>query len=152
ILSAELELVHSPPKRTVVVLGYDDVYIAGDHVPDVLAHKPIGLEGMGEKLPHYMRKKALHVDDLHLLPEGGGWLIAEFGGDTQDEADGKAHGLVEALNRTGHKPHAKVYSDPKQQASLWRVRKSGLGATAEVPGEPDTWEGWEDSAVPPAKV
>ncbi|MCZ9339293.1 hypothetical protein NGM37_16085, partial [Streptomyces sp. TRM76130] len=23
-----------------------------------------------------------------------------------------------------------------------------LGATAHVPGEPDTWEGWEDSAVP----
>jgi FAD/FMN-containing dehydrogenase/Fe-S oxidoreductase len=152
ILSAELELVHSPPKRAVVVLGYDDIYIAGDHVPDILAHKPIGLEGMGEKLPHYMRKKALHVDDLRLLPEGGGWLIAEFGGDTQDQADGKAHRLVEALGRTGHTPHAKIYSDPVQQTALWRVRKSGLGATAEVPGEPDTWEGWEDAAVPPAKV
>ncbi len=28
----------------------------------------------------------------------------------------------------------------------------GLGATAWVPGEPVTWEGWEDSAVPPDKV
>jgi len=152
VLSAELQLVYSPPKRTVVVLGYDDVYTAGDHVPDVLQHRPVGLEGMGEKLPEYMRKKALHVDCLHLLPEGGGWLIAEFGGDSQDEADEKAHRLVEALNGTRHPPHAKTYSDPKDQAALWRVRKSGLGATAEVPGEPDTWEGWEDSSVPPAKV
>src|SRR5581483_5810966 len=103
VLSAELELVHSPPKRTVAVLGYDDVYIAGDHVPDVLRHGPIGLEGMGEKLPQYMRKKALHTDDLHLLPEGGGWLIAEFGGDTQDEADAKAHRLVETLQRSQHR-------------------------------------------------
>jgi len=27
-----------------------------------------------------------------------------------------------------------------------------LGATARIPGEPDTWEGWEDSAVPPERL
>ena len=32
------------------------------------------------------------------------------------------------------------------------MRESGLGATARVPGEPDTWEGWEDSAVPPEQA
>jgi Fe-S oxidoreductase len=32
------------------------------------------------------------------------------------------------------------------------VRESGLGATAFVPGEPETWPGWEDSAVPVDKV
>jgi len=35
---------------------------------------------------------------------------------------------------------------------LWGVRESGLGATAFVPGEPDTWPGWEDSAVAPQKL
>ena len=29
------------------------------------------------------------------------------------------------------------------------MRESGLGATAHVPGAQVTWEGWEDSAVPP---
>ena len=32
------------------------------------------------------------------------------------------------------------------------MRESGLGATAFVPGQPDTWEGLEDSAVAPADV
>ena len=32
------------------------------------------------------------------------------------------------------------------------MRESGLGATAHVPGKPVTWEGWEDSAVPPEKL
>ncbi len=32
------------------------------------------------------------------------------------------------------------------------MRRSGLGATALVPGAKDTWEGWEDSAVPPEKL
>ena len=35
---------------------------------------------------------------------------------------------------------------------IWKVREGGLGSTAWVPGRPDTWPGWEDSAVPPDKV
>ena len=35
---------------------------------------------------------------------------------------------------------------------IWKVREGGLGATAWVPGRPDAWPGWEDSAVPPEKV
>ena len=33
-----------------------------------------------------------------------------------------------------------------------RCASRGLGATARVPGEPDTWAGWEDSAVPPERA
>ena len=40
----------------------------------------------------------------------------------------------------------------KQEQHIWLVRRSGLGATARVPGAKDTWEGWEDSAVPPEKL
>src|SRR5438876_7699584 len=35
---------------------------------------------------------------------------------------------------------------------ICNVRKGSLGSTAWVPGMPDTWEGWEDSAVPVPKV
>ncbi|HJS73501.1 MAG TPA: FAD-linked oxidase C-terminal domain-containing protein, partial [Vicinamibacteria bacterium] len=35
---------------------------------------------------------------------------------------------------------------------IWLVRESALGATAVVPGQPPTWEGWEDSAVPPERL
>ena len=38
--------------------------------------------------------------------------------------------------------------DPHREDELWQVREAGLGATAHVPGRPDTFEGWEDSAVP----
>ena len=46
----------------------------------------------------------------------------------------------------------KLFDDPKEAKRVWKVRESGLGATARVPGEPDAWEGWEDSAVPPEKL
>ena len=45
-----------------------------------------------------------------------------------------------------------LYDDPHQEKILWRVREAGLGATARVPGQRDTWEGWEDSAVAPEKL
>ncbi|HXT19587.1 MAG TPA: FAD-linked oxidase C-terminal domain-containing protein, partial [Thermoanaerobaculia bacterium] len=41
---------------------------------------------------------------------------------------------------------------PQQQQRMWELRESGLGATARVPGKSDTWEGWEDSAVPPERL
>ena len=46
----------------------------------------------------------------------------------------------------------KLFDDETEEVHLWKVRESGLGATARIPGEPDAWEGWEDSAVPPDQV
>ena len=46
----------------------------------------------------------------------------------------------------------KLYDDPQQEEHVWKVREAGLGATAFIPGKPDTYEGWEDSAVPPERL
>src|SRR5581483_2157036 len=46
----------------------------------------------------------------------------------------------------------KLFDDPEEEEIVWKTRESGLGATAFVPGSKDTWEGWEDSAVPPERV
>ncbi len=46
----------------------------------------------------------------------------------------------------------KLLDDPEHEQMIWKVREGGLGSTAWVPGRPDTWPGWEDSAVPPDKV
>src|SRR5690606_6838478 len=49
-------------------------------------------------------------------------------------------------------PSVTCYDDDNDQDLIWKARESGLGATAHVPGEADAWEGWEDSAVPPAQL
>ncbi|HEU5234200.1 MAG TPA: FAD-linked oxidase C-terminal domain-containing protein [Terriglobales bacterium] len=152
VLEAKLRLVYSPPARTLVVLGYDDVYAAGDHVPEVLTFKPIGLEGIDNRLVGYMKKKGLHVEDLALLPDGKGFLLVEFGGENKEESDMKARAMMARLKAGANAPKMKLYDDKKQEKLVWEIRESGLGATAFVPGEPVTWEGWEDSAVPPDKV
>jgi Fe-S oxidoreductase len=45
-----------------------------------------------------------------------------------------------------------MYDDPADEAKLWKVRESGLGATAMVPSKAPTGPGWEDSSVPPEKL
>ena len=153
ILGAKLRLVYSPPFRSLLVLGYQDVFEAGDHVCEILEAGPVGLEGMDDKLIQDMKTIGLHPQDLELVPKGQGWLLAEFGGDTQEEADGKARKLMEKLRGRDDAPLSmKLFDDKRQEEQLWTVRRGGLGATAHVPNKRITWEGWEDAAVPPEKL
>ncbi|HEY1371434.1 MAG TPA: FAD-linked oxidase C-terminal domain-containing protein [Candidatus Binatia bacterium] len=152
VLEATVRLVPSPPVRSLVVLGYPDVYSAGDHIMEVLASKPIALEGLDDNLVHDMRKKKLHPQDIDLLPEGKGWLLVEFGGENKAEADERARDLIQKLKKKSDAPSVKFFDNPAEERTIWLVRRSGLGATARVPGEKDTWEGWEDSAAPPEKL
>src|SRR5436309_1897407 len=146
VLEAKCRLVHSPPSRTLVVLGYDDIYQAADDVPRLLELKPIGLEGVDDRLVEDMKAKGLNTRNLGLLPKGKGWLLVEFGGDSKDESDANARAMIEKLPQgISHK----LYDDKREEKQVWAIRESGLGATAFVPGKPRTWEGWEDSAVDP---
>ncbi|RKN10226.1 FAD-binding and (Fe-S)-binding domain-containing protein [Streptomyces radicis] len=149
VLRAELELVPVEKHTALVVLGYPDIGAAADGVPAVLAHRPHTLEGVDDQLVTDQRIKHLNPDGLRVLPSGSAYLMVEFTGETREEADGKAHELLNALpDDVAHT----WYDDPRHQAELWLVRESGLGATAHVPGRPDTWEGWEDAAVPPERL
>jgi FAD/FMN-containing dehydrogenase/Fe-S oxidoreductase len=152
ILSATLRLVHNPPFRALLVLGYPDVYQAGDHIPEVLEAKPIGLEGIDHFLIENMKRKNLHVKDLSKLPDGKGWLLVQLPGETREEADDAARKLMNRLKSGPNAPTMKLYDDPEEERHVWDIRESGLGATAFVPGLPDSWPGWEDAAVPPDKV
>jgi len=152
VLEATCRLVWSPPVKTLVVLGFDDIYTAGDHVPFVNAHGPIAVEGLDDRLIQFMRKKHMHPDSIDQLPPGKGWLMVEFGAATREEADGKAHALMSDLRARPHAPSMKIIDDKMHEKKLWEVRESGLGATAHIPGEPETHPGWEDSACPPDRV
>jgi len=153
VLEATVRLVYSPPARTLLVLGYPDVYAACDHIMEILAHKPIGLEGFDSRLIEGMRKKHLLPENIKLLPGGGGWLLVEFGGQTKQEANDHARELMEELGKKkDNPPGMKLFDNPQQVRMVWQVRESGLGASTFVPGEKLKWEGWEDAAVPPEKL
>jgi FAD/FMN-containing dehydrogenase/Fe-S oxidoreductase len=153
ILGATVHLLHSPPVRSLLVLGYSSVAEAGDGVMKVLEHKPLGLEGVDETLVTVMTMLGKHQAEVSMLPDGRGWLLVEFGGETKDEADDRARALMAELKPGKNGLNGmKLYDDPPAEQHVWAVREAGLGATAFVPGKPDTYEGWEDSAVPPERL
>ncbi len=152
VLEATARLVASPPARSLLVLGYPDVFQAADHVPQIMDFHPVGLEGMGGGLIQDMDRKDLLPDDVALLPKGNGWLLVEFGDQTREQANDQAKAAMAALKKGDNPPQMKLFDDPAKAARIWKVRESGLGATANVPGQPPRWAGWEDSAVQPDKL
>jgi FAD/FMN-containing dehydrogenase/Fe-S oxidoreductase len=151
VLEATLALIPDPKARSLLVAGFDDVAAAADRVTDILAHRPIGLEGIDERLVEDAIATGLHPRDSKVLPEGRGWLLIEFGGDSQAEAEEKARRLARELEGSGARG-AKLCRSPAEERQVWRVREAALGATAHAPGRPLTWEGWEDAAVPPRRL
>ncbi len=152
VLEATCRLVESPPARVLLLIAYPDIFQCADHVPDVMAHKPIGLEGIDDLLVEYTRRRGINSEGLALLPEGGGWLLAEFGADTVAAAEAQASGLMKALTRGPNPPGMRLFTNREQVKRVWEVRESSLGVISYVPGEDLTWEGWEDSAVAPEKL
>ena len=153
ILEAKCRLIDAKAERVVLMLGYPDVYEAADHVLDIDPFGPTALEGIDHRLYENIEKKGgPHRKYLGLLPKGKGWLMAEFGAEKKDDAIALAHQVMEALKKKSGAPSMKLFTDAEDMHHIWNVRESGLGATAFVPGEPDTWPGWEDSAVAPEKL
>jgi FAD/FMN-containing dehydrogenase len=83
ILEATVRLIYSPPVRSLLVLGYEDVYTSGDHAVEIMEHGPTALEGLDDKLIGFMKTKGMHTQFLDLLPEGKGWLLLLMAFDAQ---------------------------------------------------------------------
>ena len=148
ILEATVRLVTSPPTRALLVLGFDDVFEAADRTPEIMKTGPIGLEGFDDRLVEACRRKRMSLAAIEGLPEGGSWLLVEFGGDDSREAEAKARHAAERFGRDA----ARIVVDGTEQQAFWTLRESAVGATAVVPGKPSTYPGWEDSAVPPERL
>jgi FAD/FMN-containing dehydrogenase/Fe-S oxidoreductase len=152
VLRAKLKLVPVISERSLVVLGYPSVDQAADAVPAVLPHQPIALEGLDHRLIRDEQIKHMNPKALTDLPKGNAFLMVQFGGRTPKEAGDAVRGLLEGLRESEHQPTVSFLDNPAREDELWHVREVGLGATAHVPGQRDTWEGWEDSAVHPDRL
>lgn len=152
ILHAKVRLVTSPPVRVLVVLGYDDMFTAGDRTPHILEHAPVALEGLDSMIIEDLGKKNLLKDDIALLPEGQGWLMVELGADDMAHAEARAKRLINAETAAGYCRGTRFYPGSEQK-KVWAIREVGAGASNAVPGVRDEpYAGWEDAAVDPARV
>ena len=115
---------------------------------------PIACEGIDELLFKFVKEKGDENASLAILPEGPAYLLVEFGGESRADSDDQARRMLARVAQLGSRAPVgtKLYDDPKQEEMIWAVREGGLGSTAWVKGQPDSWPGWEDSSVPVAAV
>ncbi|WP_128983532.1 FAD-binding and (Fe-S)-binding domain-containing protein [Streptomyces roseicoloratus] len=153
VLRAELDLVPVPPHHALLVLGYDDICAAADDVPRILEHcSPGRLEALDGRMAQLMREEGTHLASLRVLPAGDSWLMVQFSGDSQEGVDRQAGQLLRTLGRGEHDADVAFSDDPEREQEMLNAREAGLGVTARPPDDRDTWEGWEDSAVPPERL
>jgi len=152
VLSAAVDLLHSPSQRALLVIGYPDIFQAADQVMPIRDMGPVGLEAVHTHVIQNMERKGHPLKGARLMPEGDTWLLVEFGGETHKEAEEQAHEAQEKLKQSGVRPDSmKLLTDKEEQLLVWEVREAGVGASR-IPHVEDAWPSWEDSAVAPAKL
>ncbi|MFD7919057.1 FAD-binding and (Fe-S)-binding domain-containing protein [Streptomyces sp. NPDC059740] len=140
LTEATVRLVEAPRARVLAVLGYPDEATAAEAAHTLLPLGPLTVEGMAADL----------VPQAGGLPRGGAWLFVEMGGETAAEA----RALAEELCRTAAPATTDhlLVTDPEGQRTLWRVREDASGTATRMPDGSEAWPGWEDCAVPPARL
>ncbi|MFK8911188.1 FAD-binding and (Fe-S)-binding domain-containing protein [Streptomyces sp. YS-3] len=138
LTEATVRLVRTPGARALAVLGYPDESAAAEAAPALLPYGPLTVEGMAADL----------VRGAPGLPRGGAWLFVETGGAGPAEALARARELVRAADPLD----AAVITDPAGQRALWRVREDAAGTATRTAEGSEAWPGWEDCAVPPARL
>jgi FAD/FMN-containing dehydrogenase/Fe-S oxidoreductase len=149
-LSAKVKLVASLKHKVLAVLAYSDIVAAGDRAPLILEHGPSAIEGMDRMIVGDLRKKNYQLADISLLPDGGAWLMVEFAGEHAGEVAERARAFIAAESASALV--AKLFEDGGEQKKIWSLREVGAAAANAVPGEPETFPGWEDAAVEPARI
>jgi FAD/FMN-containing dehydrogenase/Fe-S oxidoreductase len=147
-LQALARLVKSPRERVLLVIGFADIYLAGDAVPQVLASGPIACEGLDTGIIGGLRERGLKLEDIALLPGGNAWLMVEFGADTRSEAVRKASVLQQVFG-------GNLIEEKSLMNRIWTIRETGASATAlklKSAAGPDPVVGWEDAAVDPLRL
>ncbi|WP_437045402.1 FAD-binding and (Fe-S)-binding domain-containing protein [Streptomyces sp. enrichment culture] len=138
LTEAVVRLVEAPRARALAVLGYGDESAAAEAAVGLLPLEPLTVEGMAADL----------VPSAAGLPRGGAWLFVETGGETAGEARARARAVVRAAGVAD----SLVVTDPAGRRALWRMREDAAGTATRMPDGSEAWPGWEDCAVPPARL
>ncbi|MFD9932435.1 FAD-binding and (Fe-S)-binding domain-containing protein [Streptomyces massasporeus] len=138
LTEAVVGLVEAPRARALAVLAYADESAAAEAAAGLLPFGPLTVEGMAADL----------VPSTAELPRGGAWLFVETGGESAGEARARAEAIVRAADVVD----ALVVTDPAGQRALWRIREDASGTATRMPDGTEAWPGWEDCAVPPARL
>ena len=146
VTRARVRLVTDPPATALAVLGFSDIYAAGDVAHRLKGLGAVAAEGIDSRIVDVVRVRRGEwaVPDL---PKGGAWLLVEVPGEDGPAAQAAAEGICREIGALD----ARVVGDAGEARALWKIREDGAGLSARSQRDRPAHAGWEDAAVPPER-
>ena len=154
VLQARVKLIENPLYTRLIVLGFEDIYTAGDSVPEILPFAPIAMEGLDWGIIGGLTERNLKQAEIALLPEGQAWLMVELSANSADNLTQLCHQFETAMGLSKKVKSVLSVADAANTAAVWSIREQGASATAMSlnANDPDPVVGWEDTAVDPLQL
>ncbi|GMA18796.1 FAD-binding oxidoreductase [Arsenicicoccus piscis] len=147
VTEATVRLVTDPGHALLTVFGLDDIAAAADVAPHLARPGVTAAEGMDERITTILESRR-GPGAVPALPDGRAWLLVETVGADADEARAVADELIREVPARA----VRVVTDRREAAALWKIREDGAGLASESPAGKPAHAGWEDAAVPPARL
>ena len=150
VVEAKMRLIRRPKKTAVEVIHYREIQEALESSSSILETGPYAVELTDKMILDLARnniEQSQRMGFVHGDP--GAIMIVEYAGETDAEVRAK----IEALDarrqseRFGYTAH--VAHDAAEQASIWKLRKAGLGLLLGMKGDKKPIAFVEDTAVAP---
>ena len=153
ITEIKINLVPRPTMTALGVVHFQDIFRASDAVQHILEHDPSSIEIMDRNVLERSRQSAGLASNMGFIEGDPGAILAvEFYGESETELTGKTNKLKEDMARRGHGYATVNMLDRAAQASVWAVRKNGLGLLMSMHGDAKPLPFVEDTAVDPDKM
>ncbi|HWL95001.1 MAG TPA: FAD-linked oxidase C-terminal domain-containing protein [Phycisphaerae bacterium] len=153
VVGATLNLVPLPKHKGMVVAHFHDLLDALGATPATLEHKPAAVELLDYLILDAARANPIMSRRPWLL-EGApkGVLIIELYDEDATQLLQRLTGVAADLKSRGMGYAWPILTTAADQENLWHIRKSGLGLLMSTPGDRQTYDFVEDTAVDPSKL
>ena len=154
VLRAKVRLIENPEHKRLFVLGFNDIFTAGDCVPEILPFAPIAMEGLDWNIVGGLNERGLQQPEVAMLPEGRAWLMVEIAAGTRGELSSLCDKFRTAMQASSSVLSTVEVVATNDTKAFWRIREQGASATSLSikPDQPDPIVGWEDTAVDPLQL
>lgn len=154
ILQARVRLIEKPRHTALTVLGFDDIFTAGDAVTDIMPFSPIAMEGLDWNIVGGLIERQLRLQEVALLPEGRAWILVELAADSIEMLHSKRQSFLDAMHNCERVLSIRSIETSDEEKAIWSIREQGASATSMSlePGGTDPIVGWEDTAVDPYQL
>ncbi|TPV96626.1 MAG: FAD-binding oxidoreductase [Myxococcales bacterium FL481] len=157
VAEAKLRLTPLPKHKGLVVLRYPDFDAALRSVRVLVESDPVAIETVDDTVVGLAKEDPVWQEVAHLLAAAGeppvqAFNLVEYIGDTAHEVANKIRTLCEAVDahrgQAGHASGYTVCQTPQDIASIWKLRKKGVGLLGNTKGDRRPIAFVEDTAVP----